>query len=137
MSDEKNDGKILVFNPTGFIIKMIFSIAMAVLLTSSYKSNEVAQNKSFLYLIFFATCTFVVAYFAASMFGFCLRAAGNYLIAVILMVVLIALLSAGVTWIGNKSEIIGNIAGIALILFLVWLPINDVRKAILYIKNTV
>lgn len=137
MSDEKNDGKILIFNPTGFIIKMIFSIAMAVLLTSSYKSNEVANNKSFLYLIFFAIWAFVVVYFAASMFGFCLRAAGNYIIAVILMVVLVALLCAGVTWIGNKSEIIGNITGIALILFLVWLPINDIRKAILYIKNTV
>lgn len=51
--------------------------------------------------------------------------------------ILIALLCAGVTWIGNKSEIIGKITGIALILFLVWIPINDVRKAILYIKNTV
>ena len=137
MSDEKNDGKILIFNPTGFIIKMIFSIGMAVLLTSSYKGNEMAKDKSFLYLIFFALWAFVVAYFAASMFGFCLRAAGNYIIAVILMVVLIALLCAGVTWIGNKSEIIGNIAGIALILFLIWLPINDVRKAILYNKKTV
>ncbi|MDE7176753.1 MAG: hypothetical protein K2O59_02970 [Lachnospiraceae bacterium] len=136
MSDEINEGKIIVFNPTGFILKMLFSIGMSVLLSSSY-SNSKSVNSNFLQKIFFAICAFVVCWFAASMFGFCLRATGNYIIAVILMVFLIALLSAGLTWIGGKSELIGYIVGIAFILFLIWLPVNDIRKAIYYIKNTI
>ena len=136
MSDEINEGKIIVFNPTGFILKMLFSIGMSVLLSSSY-SNSKSVNSNFLQKILFAVTAFVVCWFAASMFGFCLRATGNYIIAVILMVFLIALLSAGLTWLGGKSELVGYIVGIAFILFLIWLPVNDIRKAIYYIKNTI
>ena len=71
------------------------------------------------------------------MFGFCLRATGNYIIAVILMVILVVAFSAGLTWVGSKGDMVGNIAGIVAILFMIWLPVNDVRKAILYFKNTV
>lgn len=136
MSDEINEGKIIVFSPTGFILKMLFSIGMSVLLTSSY-SNSKSVNSTFLQKTLFAVTAFVVCWFAASMFGFCLRATGNYIIAVILMVFLIALLSAGLTWIGGKSELVGYIVGIAFILFLIWLPIKDIRKAIYYYKNTI
>lgn len=136
MSDETNEGKIIVFNPAGFILKLIFSIGMPILLTSSYKNSQVV-NPGLLKVIGFALCAFVVCWFAASMFGFCLRATGNYLIAIILMVFLLAVFSYGLTWIGGKSELVGYIIGILFILFLIWLPINDIRKAILYIKNTV
>ena len=136
MSDENNEGKIIVFNPAGFILKLIFSIGMPIMLTESYKSSQVV-NPSLLKVIGFAICMFVVCWFAASMFGFCLRATGNYLIAIILMVFLLAAFSYGLTWIGGKSELAGNIVGILFIIFLLWLPVNDIRKAILYIKNTV
>ena len=136
MSEEINEGKIIVFSPAGFFLKMLFSIGMSVLLTSSY-SNSNSANSTFFQKTFFAVTAFVVCWFAASMFGFCLRATGNYIIAVILMVFLIALLSAGLTWIGGKSELVGYIVGIAFILFLIWLPIKDIRKAIYYYKNTI
>ena len=123
MSDEINEGKIIVFSPTGFILKVIFSIGMSVLLSSSYRNSEYVNNTLF-QKILFVVCAFVVCWFAASMFGFCLRATGNYIIAGILMVFLIALLSAGLTWIGGKSELIGYIVGISFILLVICLPVN-------------
>lgn len=138
MSDETNDGKIIVFNPAGFILKLIFSAGLTVLSVSALKNNpDSIVNQSGFRMVFYCVIYFVVLWFGASMFGFCLRATGNYIIAAILMVILLALMCAGITWLGNKSEVIGNIVGIAFILFLVWLPVNDVRKAVLYFKNTV
>lgn len=139
MSDEINEGnggKVIVFNPSGFILKLIFSIGLTALTISSMKDSA-AGSDSLFKLILYAVCYFVILWFGASMFGFCLRATGNYIVAAILMVILLALLCAGVTWIGSKNEVVGNIVGIAFILFLIWLPVNDVRKAILYFKNTV
>lgn len=136
MSDENNEGKLIVFNPSGFILKLIFSIGMTVLMISMMKDSTL-KDSSLLQTVFLTLCYFVIFWFAASMFGFCLRATGNYIIALILMFILLALLCAGITWLGDKNKIIGNIAGIVFILFLIWLPVNDVRKAILYFKNTV
>lgn len=136
MSDQNNDGKIIVFNPSGFILKLIFSIGMTVMVIS-YNKNSVSANSDFFSLIVLGICTFVMFWFIASMFGFCLRATGNYIIAVILMVILVVVLSAGLTWVSSKGKLAGTIAGIVFILFLIWLPVNDVRKAILYFKNTV
>lgn len=85
MSDEINESKIIVFSPTGFILKMLFSIGMSVLLSSSYRNSKYV-NSTFLQKILFAVTAFVVCWFAASMFGFCLRATGNFSIAVILVV---------------------------------------------------
>ena len=136
MSDQNNDGKIIVFNPSGFILKLIFSIGMTALVIS-YNKNGASANSDLSNLIFLGICTFVMFWFIASMFGFCLRATGHYIIAVILMVILIVAFSAGLTWVSSKGKLAGNIAGIVFILFLIWLPANDVRKAILYFKNTV
>lgn len=133
MSDE---GKIIIFNPSGFILKLIFSIAMTALLNSSAKYSS-AENGGLLNVIFMYALLFCVFWFAASMFGFCLRATGNYIIAAILMFVLLALFSAGMAWLSDKSKTMGNIAGIVFIFLLIWMPINDVRKAILYYKNTI
>lgn len=138
MSEGNNEGKVLVFSPAGFVLKLIFSAGLTALTVSTLKNNpDSVVNESVFRMIFLCITYFVVLWFGASMFGFCLRATGNYIIAVILMVVLLAMMCAGVTWLGNKNEIIGNIVGIVFILFLIWLPVNDVRKAILYFKNTV
>lgn len=135
MSDETNEGKIIVFNPAGFFLKLIFTIAIIALMGSTAK-DSMEEKGGLLYVIFFYVMMFCIFWFAASMFGFCLRASGNYIIAAILMVVLIALFSAGITWLDGQSRTLGNIAAIIFILLLVWLPINDIRKAILYFKNT-
>lgn len=136
MSDETNGGKIIVFNPAGFFLKLIFTIAIIALMGSTAK-DSMEEKGGLLYVIFFYVMMFCIFWFAASMFGFCLRASGNYIIAAILMVVLIALFSAGITWLDGQSRTLGNIAAVIFILLLVWLPINDIRKAILYFKNTV
>ncbi|MDE5802407.1 MAG: hypothetical protein K2I22_05760 [Lachnospiraceae bacterium] len=136
MSDKNNDGKTIVFNPSGFILKLIFSIGMTVMVIL-YNINSASENSNVFKLIFLGICTFVIFWFIASMFGFSLRATGNYIIAVILLVILVVAFSAGLTWVSSKGGLAGNIAGIVFILFMIWLPVNDVRKAILYFKNTV
>lgn len=74
---------------------------------------------------------------AKSMESTCLRVTANYIIAFILMFILIALLSTGMTWLGQNYRTMGDIAGVIFIILLIWLPINDIRKAILYFKNTI
>lgn len=136
MSDETNEGKILIFSPSGFILKLIFSIAMTAVMTSFLRDGA-AEKYSLFQVIFFHVMLFVIFWFAASMFGFCLRATGNYIIAVILMVILLVAFTAGMSYLSSENETMGNIVGIGFIVFLIWLPINDIRKAILYFKNTV
>lgn len=130
--EEEYTGKVIVFNPAGFILKIIFSVGLTVLLGAYNKEGGVSLNAVFSYAIIF-----VMFWFIASMFGFCLRATGNYIIAAILLVGLTFLLSMGMTWLSSKGEVAGTIGGIAFIVLLVWLPINDVRKAIIYFKNTI
>ena len=136
MSDETNEGKILIFSPSGFILKLIFTIAMTAVMTSSLR-NGTAEDTSLFNVIAIYVMSFVMFWFAASMFGFCLRATGNYIIAVILMVILLVAFTAGISYLSSENETMGNIVGIGFIVFLIWLPINDIRKAILYFKNTV
>lgn len=137
MSDEMNEGRIIVFNPAGFILKLIFSVAMTAVMASSLQNNSATQEIVQVKEIFYYAMYFIMFWFTASMFGFCLRATGNYIIAVILMFILLALFSFGISWLEGKNHTAANIAGIAFIVLMIWLPINDIRKAILYFKNTI
>lgn len=74
---------------------------------------------------------------SATLFGFSLRASGNYIVAVVLMLILMAAGGAGMEWLSTKNALLGDIANIAFILLVIWLPIRDIRKAILYFKSTV
>lgn len=126
--------KTLVFNPGGFILKLIASIAFAVFVGKTVRESA---DHGVLYVVFAHALYFVMMYFLASLFGFCLRTTGNYIIAAILTVVLLLLLGFGSAWLSEKNPSLGTIAGLVFLLALIWLPINDVRKAIIYIKNTV
>ena len=136
MKDEEHEGKTLVFSPSGFILKIIFAVALTIGMGSLTKDG-MAESGGIAYVIFNYALYFVVFWFAATLFGFCLRATGNYIIAVILMVVLIALMLYGSDWLSHKNPSASVYAGIAFLLVLIWLPINDVRKAIIYFKNTI
>lgn len=136
MKDEEYEGKTLVFSPSGFILKIIFAVALTIGLGSVTKDG-MAESGGTLYVIFSHALYFVMFWFIASLFGFCLRATGNYIIAVILMIVLLVLLAFGSQWISQKNPSAGVYAGIGFLLVLIWLPINDVRKAIIYFKNTI
>ncbi|MCM1467511.1 MAG: hypothetical protein NC086_05135 [Alistipes sp.] len=137
MSDEMNEGKIIVFNPAGFILKLIFSIAMTAVMASSLQNNSATQEIVQVKEIFYYAVYFIMFWFIASMFGFCLRATGNYIIAVILMFILLTLFTFGISWLSGKNPTAASIAGVAFIVLMIWLPINDIRKAILYFKNTI
>ena len=52
MSDETNEGKILIFSPSGFILKLIFSIAMTAVMTSFLRDGA-AEKYSLFQVIFF------------------------------------------------------------------------------------
>lgn len=134
MKNEEQEVKTLVFDPARFILKLIASAAFAVLV-GKYAREGIAEH-GVLYVVFAHALYFVMMYFLASLFGFCLRATGNYIIAAILLVILLVLMAAGSDWLSKKSPTAGTVGGIVLLLVLIWLPINDIRKAILYIKNT-
>lgn len=136
MKDEENEGKTLVFSPSRFILKIIFAVALTIGLGTVTKEG-MAESGGIAYVIFSHALYFVMFWFVATLFGFCLRATGNYLIAVILMVVLLVLLAFGSDWLTKKNPSAGTIGGIVFLVALIWLPINDVRKAILYLKNTI
>lgn len=137
MNNEDNTPQVktLVFNPAGFVLKLIASVAFAVFMGNLSKDGMAELGA--LYVIFSYALYFVMMWFLASLFGFCLRATGNYIIAAVLLIVLLVLLGYGSTWLSQKNPSAGTVGGIVFFLVLIWLPINDVRKAILYIKNTV
>ena len=136
MKDEGFEGKTLVFSPGGFILKIIFTVALTIGM-GSVSREGMAESGGIAYVIFSYALYFVMFWFLATLFGFCLRATGNYIIAVILMLVLLGLLTFGSQWITQKNPSAGVFAGIAFLVMLIWLPVNDLRKAILYFKNTV
>ena len=133
MKNEEYTEKTLIFNPAGFILKLIFSIVI----TFGMGSIGMAESGGIFYVIGGYVILFVASWFMASLFGFCVKATGNYLIAIILMVVLLVVLIEGTQWLLAKNEIVGTIVEIIFIVALIRSPINDIRKAILYYKNTI
>lgn len=136
MKNEEYEEKTLVFSPSGFILKIIFAVALTIGM-GSFTKEGMAESGGIAYVIFSHALYFVMFWFTATLFGFCLRATGNYIVAIILMVVLLFLLAFGSQWLTEKNPSLGTIGGIIFLLALIWLPINDVRKAIIYFKNTI
>ncbi|MDE6591648.1 MAG: hypothetical protein K2K57_01110 [Oscillospiraceae bacterium] len=134
--DEEYEGKILVFSPSGFILKLIFAVGLTIVMGGQLAEGMEARG-GMAYVVFGYALDFVALWFIATLFGFSLRATGNYIIAVILMFILLVAASAGFSWISAKNPTLASICGIGFLLLLIWLPINDIRKAILYIKNTI
>lgn len=115
------------FNMGKFILKMIFSIGICVLLVSQTHTDKLLYN------IFSGIAYFLLGYLIATIFGFTLNVTGNYIIAAILFFIAFAASIWGVTMLSG----LGTIGEILMILLLVWPPISDIRKAILYIKDGV
>ncbi len=136
MKNEEYTEKTLIFNPGGFILKLIFSIVFTIGV-GYYASDSMSESGGILYVIAIYAILFVASWFMASLFGFCIKTTGNYLIAVILMIVLLIVFSAGSQLLLKKNKIAGSVAELIFIIALIWLPINDIRKAILYFKNTI
>lgn len=127
-----NEEKVLVFSPAKFILKWIFALGAAI-----YFAMSSSSDNSLLYKIAMGGVMFVLFYFVASLFGFSLRATGNYIVAAVLFIILFVLLVFAESYIMGLGKAAQLIGGIVIVAGLIWLPINDIRKAVLYIKNTV
>lgn len=144
MSDEQ---KTLIFNPAGFILKIILCIAYAVYDVKFIFSNggtvsDPETVKDLLNLIIYVPLLYCVL----SLFGFSLKATGNYIIAAILWIVILCIMILILDKIGNFINSFENATQhflvdkicMVLVAAAFSLPfIRDVRKAVIYIKNTV
>lgn len=133
MNDENVQVKTLVFNPSGFWLKMLFSIGFMVV----FMKQGSSENLGFFMKLMMGGFVFVGMYFIASLFGFSLRATGNFIIAAIVFLIIFVVLAAALSYIATLGKFWDTVISLAAIGGLIWLPIRDIKKAILYYKNTV
>lgn len=123
--------KILVFNPVGFILKMVISIAFAV-----YYARHEFTVGDFLYSILGTLGNFGVMYAVLSLFGLLVRLTKNYLVAVIMFILAIAGYVKLFNTVEEKGAFIEIMFNIVMTVILIAIVVQDVRKAILYFKYT-
>lgn len=123
------------FNLPRYILKLIFSIGLSFFFVS--KGSESFDDKGFFYLLAMGFVMFLLLYFIATAFGFCLNATGNYLIAAIVFVIGIAVLSGLSVFVAKMGKVINIIASIAVVAGLFWLPIRDVKNLVRYSRNEI
>lgn len=133
MNDENVQVKTLIFNPAGFWLKMLFSIGFMVI----FMKQGTADNVGFFMNLMMGGFVFVGCYFIASLFGFALRATGNFIVAAIVFLIIFVVLAGVLSYIASFGKFWNTIISLAAIGGLIWLPVRDIKKAILYYKNTV
>lgn len=138
MSEEQVTEKVIVFNPGGFILKVLFSLLWAV---SPIISLEELTIMYFFKNILGFVMIFCIFYSIATMFGFSVRATGNYIIGFVVFLVLLCFLVGGLFVVGDylgKWGFFGKILEyVMMIVIFVWPFVHDVRKAIIYFKSCV
>lgn len=129
------EGKTLFFNPGGYILKVIFSIGVPIWMMKGSGDSGVFSN--IIGFLFMA----LLLYGVATLFGFALRATGNYLVAAIVFGIFVAIFFAGINKLDAFASRFGNVGTAVLeILFMVLLTypvIKDFKKAKLYFTHTV
>lgn len=123
------------FNLPRYILKLIFSIGLSFFFVS--KGSESFDDKGFFYLLAMGFVMFLLLYFIATAFGFCLNATGNYLVAAIIFLIGIAVLSGLSVFVAKMGKAINIIASIAVVAGLFWLPIRDVKNLVRYSRNEI
>ena len=137
MSEVQNvaESKTLVFNPGGFILKVIFALAVPIMTTGNMEN--VGFFSKIIGFAFFA----LLMYGIATVFGFAVRATGNYLIGLVVFGILLAIFFVVLDKIEKALSVFGGagtvIAELLVIALLVWPVVTDVKKAMLYFKHTV
>lgn len=142
-----SDGeKTLIFNPGGFILKIIICIVCAVFYAkTAFTALEDPTFIKYIQEILAMLLSIILIYDVCTLFGFALRTTGNYFIAAILWIILLVLICVGSSeldrQISFESETLTKIVKTAvecILIFLFTLPlISDIKKAVLYYKNTV
>lgn len=125
---EIDEEKILIYNPAGFVIKLIVAVALTVMMVS-YEDN-------LFYTIFDAAATFAGIYGMASLFGFLLRATGNYLIAIVVFIAACVGYGKLFDYVTSSGLALEVIFDIVFMLVLIVVLVRDIRKTILYFKYT-
>lgn len=123
--------KILIFNPVGFVLKMIISIVFAV----SFARSEYSSG-DWLYLIVGTLGNFGVMYAVLSLFGLLVKLTKNYLVAIIMFILAIVGYVKLFNIVEEKGSFIEIIFNIVMTVILITIIVRDVRKAILYFKHT-
>ena len=125
-----------MFNPGGFVLKLLFSAGMPILMLSNLEEFGWEYIKENILSVFLM---FVLFYFIASVFGFAVRATGNYLVGLIVFVILLVLFVYGEMKLTEYVRTVGQWAemlSVFLVMFIfVWPLISDVRKAIRYFRG--
>ena len=142
-----SDGeKTLIFNPGGFILKIIICIVCAVLYgKTAFTGLEDPTFIKYVQEILAILLSIILIYDVCTLFGFALRTTGNYFIAAILWIILLVLICVGSSELDRRisfeSETLTKIVKTAvecILIFLFTLPlISDIKKAVLYYTNTV
>lgn len=129
------EGKVVVFNPRGFILKMIFSIVVA------YMSIKNMNEEGLVYCISGFLQMFVMMYLIGTLFGFAVNVTRNYVIGIVGS----ALLLFGFLFILYKVDTFLNGFGsfgtllfkLFVVVIFIWPLVKDIKKAILYFRYTV
>lgn len=143
MSDNE---KTLVFNPSGFILKIIICIVCIIIYV---KVSIIGMTDptfiKYVQEILKMFLNIILIYDVCTLFGFALRTTGNYIIAAILWIILLVVVCFGTSklekMISFENETLTKAVKIAaegILIILFTLPlISDIKKAVLYFKNTV
>lgn len=121
--------KILVFNPAGFVIKLIISIVFAVVSTKyDYYRGDLP------YAVFNSVATFAGIYAMATLFGLALRLSRNFLVAIILFAVACVGYGKLFEYVSSNA-ILETIFNIVFTIILIAIIVRDIRKAVLYFRH--
>ena len=143
MSDS---AKTLAFNPSGFILKIIICIVCAVFYAkTAFTGLEDPTPIKYVQEILQMLLSIILIYDVCSLFGFALRTTGNYFIAAILWLILLVLVCVASSeldkLINFENEALTKVVKFAsecILIVLFTLPLlSDIKKAVLYFKNTV
>lgn len=118
--------KTITFNPTGFIVNIIFSIGMAIFLGNPVLKTD---EHNIFYVIFGYLTFFAMFWCLGKVFGFCLRVTRNYIIAFIAWIAVTFGICLGI------DKLFGDNSFLIFLLILIVVPILDFRKAIKFYRS--
>ena len=140
------EGKVLVFNPTGFFVKIIFCIILAVFeIKSMVSGEEYSSALEFLEDAFWSVMYVAMLYDVLTIFGYIWLLLGNFLYSLVALVCLLVLAGSGLAKFDVYLDSLNGMekSGVNALFFVVTVAVSmipfirDIRKAIVYFKITI
>lgn len=123
--DDTEEVKVITFNQSGFIMNLIFSIGVAAWMIYSIMKDG---SHGVPYAVFGFLAFFGIFWCLGKLFGFCLRATGNYIIAAVVWFALLVGICLGI------DKLFGDNGALIFLAILIIVPVLDFRKAIKFYK---